>query len=396
MRILVISKLHPPGTSTRAIQVGRLLEAMRQQGAQITVITAQTDQEQASTEDVIRLPARRVSYGSRLITKVSRGIEFHVDMTNPFDRWTRAAVKHASGIIDRQRPDVLLTMSWPFNPHIVGLALHRAFPALPWAAFLSDPFPVTLIGSYWKRYRVPLVSRHQRRCTKKLLHSADLLIMPNALGPTVFSSLAAPELLNRCLTLPHIGEEPASTATVEPGWLTHIGSLDPPRCCEPLLVAIKKLAACDASFKGLRLVGTVSPKFVKQAERLGVRRLLDLVGTVSADEALRFAQRSQALLIIEADIPKSFFLPSKLADYAYVNRPIFAITPPVSTTRTYFERFSVGEAVTWHSPSLNTKLIEFWARSLDPTEADFAGLQEVYAGPRNAEILLDALSKLQP
>jgi len=396
MRILVISKMHPPGTRTRAVQVGRLIDALRELGAEVTVITAQTDTEQASTEELIRLPTRRRTYDSPLLNRISGSIEHHVEMTNPFDRWTRAAIKRASGIIDKHRPDALLTISWPFNAHMVGLALQRQYPALPWAAFLSDPFPATIIGGYWDRYRVSLFSRHQVYCTKKLLHSANLLIMPNALAPSVFCSLASQEILDSFLTIPHLGAVSSTPATVEPGWLTHVGILDPPRSCEPLLVAVKELAATDDSFKGLRLVGIVCQEFVDHAERLGIRHLLDLVGIVSPTEAQRIAQRAQALLILEADLPKSYFLPSKLADYAYANRPIFAITPRISTIRNYFRQFSVGEAVAWNSSSLGAKLREFWQRSSNHTEADYAGLQEIYSPTRNARLLLDALAELQP
>lgn len=394
MRVLAISKMHPPGNSTRAIQVGRLFEAMRAQGASITVITEEHDAALGADEEIIRLPSRRVKYSSRLLHRLSRAIEHHVDMTNPYHRWTRGAVEAASKLIDRQRPDVVLTLSWPFNPHMVGLELKRRYPALPWAAFLSDPFPATIIGGYWDRYPVPLFSRHQVYCTKKVLHRADLLIMPNALAPSVFCSLASQPILDSFITIPHIGATPKTPQPVEPGWLTHIGTLDPPRCCEPLLVAIKELAETDPSFKGLRLVGVVSEQFIEQAEGLGISHLLDRVGSVPSEEAQRIAQRSQALLILEADLPKSYFLPSKLADYVYVNRPIFAITPPISTIRNYFRPFPVGEAVAWHSPELSDQLRAFWQRSMSYTAADYRGLQALYDPERNAQQLLETLEGL--
>jgi glycosyltransferase involved in cell wall biosynthesis len=395
MRLLVISKMHPPGNSTRAIQVGRMLEALRAQGADITVITEETETKLPTDDTIIRLPSRKVKYASRLLHRISRTIEHHVDMTNPYHRWTRGAVEAASKLIDRQRPDVVLTLSWPFNPHMVGLELKRRYPALPWAAFLSDPFPATIIGGYWDRYPVPVFSRHQVYSTKKVLHRADLLIMPNALAPSVFCSLASQPILDSFITMPHIGAPPKTPQPVEPGWLTHIGTLDPPRCCEPLLVAIKELAETDPSFKGLRLVGIVSEQFIEQAEALGISHLLDRVGSVPSEEAQRIAQRSQALLILEADLPKSYFLPSKLADYVYVNRPIFAITPPLSTIRNYFRPFPVGEAVAWHSPTLGAQLRAFWQRSMSYTDADFQGLQALYDPERNAQQLLTGLKRIQ-
>jgi hypothetical protein len=61
---------------------------------------------------------------------------------------------------------------------------------------------------------------------------------------------------------------------------------------------------------------------------------------------MAIANRAVALLVLEADMPESPFLPSKFADYARVGRPIIAVTPNRSPIRQYLNQYGGGCAVT--------------------------------------------------
>ena len=53
--------------------------------------------------------------------------------------WSIPAFREARRLM-REGCDALVTVSHPFTPHLVGLALKRASPAVPWVADMGDPF----------------------------------------------------------------------------------------------------------------------------------------------------------------------------------------------------------------------------------------------------------------
>jgi glycosyltransferase involved in cell wall biosynthesis len=55
-------------------------------------------------------------------------------------------------------------------------------------------------------------------------------------------------------------------------------------------------------------------------------------GSVPYQESLSVMQGADVLVVIDADIPGSVFLPSKLIDYIGAGRPILGITPLDSAT----------------------------------------------------------------
>jgi hypothetical protein len=110
--------------------------------------------------------------------------------------------------------------------------------------------------------------------------------------------------------------------------------------------------------------------------------LVKMLPAVSAEDAMVNAASSTAVLVIEADMPESPFLPSKFADYAVTGRPIIAVTPRISPIRDYLDRCGGGCAVVHnrgeivaairdafvekdsacspHDPSGNNQLAEFF------------------------------------
>jgi len=55
--------------------------------------------------------------------------------------------------------------------------------------------------------------------------------------------------------------------------------------------------------------------------------------------------RYDLLLLIEADLKEGIFLPSKMADYSGLTRPIFAITPKGSCVAELIESYGGGICV---------------------------------------------------
>ena len=368
---------------------------LRENGASITVITGGEVAHVSAEPDLIRIPSSSTSFGPSVPGRALNWWRKRTNEVNPLQSWIRHAIHAAVTEIDRKRPDVLLTMSTPFHAHMVGLALRQRYSALPWAAYFSDPAPIGLVGGYWRRYRLPGLYQYQRRQTRQVLQTADRLLLTNELASSSFTPLVGADTLAKARVIRHIAEPIENDAEPELGWLTHIGSIDLPRCCLPLLRAVKQLASNDTHFRGLRSVGTVNPRFLQQAEQVGASPGLTPTGPVSHQQAQVYSQTAQALLVIEADLPVSYFSPSKLAEYAFHGRPIFAITPPSSTIRSLMASHPVGTAVDWHAPDLATRLAQFWAETQTHSLDGFEGLQGLFSAKKNAELLLEAVRDLR-
>jgi glycosyltransferase involved in cell wall biosynthesis len=155
-------------------------------------------------------------------------------------------------------------------------------------------------------------------------------------------------------SIPHIGSVIDKFGTgSKVGWLAHIGGLGPERLCKELLEALKEVGPrIDKTFIGLLCVGTVCVEFQNMVKRIGVENLVRIIGQVTPERAAEIMLTAQALLVVEADMPISPFLPSKFADYTHAKRPIIAITPPVSTIRDYLGKYGGGKAVSHNTTEI--------------------------------------------
>jgi glycosyltransferase involved in cell wall biosynthesis len=60
--------------------------------------------------------------------------------------------------------------------------------------------------------------------------------------------------------------------------------------------------------------------------------VVNTIGRVPKDDALAYAKGADVLLLIDASIDNSPFLPTKLAEYIFMDRPILGITPDPGTS----------------------------------------------------------------
>jgi hypothetical protein len=74
------------------------------------------------------------------------------------------------------------------------------------------------------------------------------------------------------------------------------------------------------------------------SERFGLGAVVVIKKAIPYIESLRVMQGADVLVVIDADVPDSVFLPSKLIDYVGSGRPILGITPADSATTRVIRR----------------------------------------------------------
>lgn len=354
-KVLVVAKFFPPATPSRcarALQMAKVTDALCRAGCQLEVIAGL---ENCDTESEGR------AYPVHYIPEFQDGRA----LGSPH-RWIRAGVHMAERCIGSDwlgearrvclercrtfRPDVLLTASLPCDSHLVGADVHAA-TAIPWVAFFSDPWPAHICPIPYRR-PTPLYRRLAAMHTvRRILMQCDALVMTNSYGLQLMSRATGLSLRDKGHVIPHIGVSASCPEKLMPQ-LVHIGDLT--RRCSPALIDAVKTVAGELPdrFRGLLCVGNAHDEYRDLAARMGAERHIQFIDHLPNAEAELLAAHSQVLLVIEAEMRESPFLPSKFADYARIGRPILAITPPRSAIRDYLRERGGGLAVTHHAADI--------------------------------------------
>jgi len=327
-----------------------------------------------------------------------------LESVNAFAAWVNQAAIVSEQVIGTFKPHVLLTSSTPFESHLVGIRLKRR-TGIPWVASLSDPWPRQIQPAPYGARKIPLLSVWQMRALRRVLRMCDGVHMPSVYGLRAVERPAEMPIAEKGWAIPHVGVplSRAEAGGVLP-WLVHFGQLTRERVSIALLRAIRLVADTHPDlFKGLFCVGTVCPEFEMQVRSLGLSEHVRVQQQVKTQEAWHIASKAGALLVVEADMVASPFLPSKFADYAFAGRPILALTPAVSQIRDYLRNSLTGVAVAHDTDEIvqalrriftNSDHAGHWTGAVDERLAHEFSSQNV--GTRYVEMLCACVAKKGP
>lgn len=336
MRILLIAKYFPPAGSARAVQAGRLASALAQAGAEVAVIAGRPEgYPGAAAMAGVEIHPLAYADGSdrhprwRRLARLAR----NVAETLWRSRWQRQAVDMAEGLIARQRPDALLSLSVPFDPHRVAAEIARRHH-LPWVAYLSDPWPLGLLPAPYSDREFGPLTALQARDARRVLVGADAVVAPTRQMLEFLKGQAIIAPGCRIEAIAHIGAPATTTAPMPVPVLLHAGLISHARTSAGAVEGLVRLTErLHAQGGKLLQLGEVDAAFRRQFRALEASGAIEFLPPVSASEAVAWIARARALLILEADCVFSPFVPSKLAEYAMARRPVLAITPPGSALR---------------------------------------------------------------
>lgn len=358
MKVLVISKLFPPNNSARALQIGKVVESLVNfSDCKFKVIAGISKDynllQQQNNYIVTYIPYREFNSNSydNLLTENKKRIMERVESF----KWVKSSIRIGKNICEEFEPDVILSSSFPFDSHLVGLQLKKLYPRCKWIVSMSDPLLQMCPKPYYK-YR-PIYSKIQLNMMRHVINKCDALHMPSKQGIDLVQQYMDVPILSKSWAIQHVGTTPVGKNIIEEdtvtGKLVHLGELSSERVSKELLLAIKAVAIKNKNvFNGLVLVGKVCKEFLDLANTLQVNHLIHTVGVVSSAEAAEIASLAPALLVIEANMTESPFLPSKFADYALTKRPIIAITPAKSSIREYLDQYGGGYAVSHNAEEI--------------------------------------------
>jgi hypothetical protein len=218
-------------------------------------------------------------------------------------------------------------MSTPFDGHLLGRDLAKRFN-VPWAAFLSDPWPIWTAPGPYAGSKKGLYRGLQFRCGERLLGQCDALLAPTLeqieLQREVYPVLAETPGVE---TLHCASTEDSSAPADETAGIYHIGQITPERSSKALIDGIKSMAASLPDEKDvLTFVGNTADEIKQALFEEAQQGIVAFHPPVTFERSLELMSSAKALLLIEADMDASPFLPSKITDYAAAQRHILIVS----------------------------------------------------------------------
>jgi hypothetical protein len=333
MRLLVVTYLYAPDRSPRAFRWTALAERWAAAGHEVAVIAAgAAATERRNGVTVHRVPGwlrRSATPGAgggparRSLAKAiyDRTLKRVLWPDYAFD-WYFPALRRARAV----PADRLVTVSHPFTPHLVGLALKHPH----WLADIGDPFSLL---DETPLNNGALYARLNRHAERRVLARAD------AVAVTVESARAAygavfPESAGKIAVVPPLLSLPEPDDNPLPASGTHlvfVGTLYRAlRNPAPLLALLKEMrrGRPDLALHFFGDVHDCRPLFEKPHE--GVH----LHGPVPRATAAAAMRHAAALVNIGNATPHQ--VPSKLVEYVAAARPIVNLARAASDTSAAF------------------------------------------------------------
>jgi hypothetical protein len=248
----------------------------------------------------------------------------------------RRILSAALKLLQRRRYEALATWSQWHPVHLVGLALKKSFPSLPWIAHFSDPWVDNPFAKYG-----PVRRAYNRHLEHRVYDAADIVSVPSQ--ETVDLVFVGPRARYRekVVEIPHAFDAGLYPDAAPPknGKLVFrsLGAFYGPRSPEPVFRALKLLRQRDASLFdkiAVELIGVTPGRYLSSEALRGLPKdTVRFLPPVDYTTSLGLMRSADVLLNIDAPFANSPFLPSKLVDYIGAARPIFGITPPGAASR---------------------------------------------------------------
>lgn len=336
--VLVIAYALPPIQVPMSPVVARLIAGLHKLGFVVDIISAHPDassyrlQHDNSLVDYVNTNCRQLQ---RL--RPSFGLNRFIFNHRPFMRHFPDVMGgvHESGFnavmaAEPSSYSAVITVS-PFhtvNPMMVRIK--RLRPDVRWIAHFGDPWSGNPLENrwyarHWNAWREPQALRAATYITHSSVHALEMVlnnypflrrertrVIPHEFDRALYPS--RPKRINDKITLRFVG--------------TLFGRRSP----APLFMALTRLLGRRFDLRGKLAIDLIGPtdrplNSWESYEELptGLVRQLPTVGYI---DSLQLMYDADLLLMIEADVAATPFVPSKLMDYMGANTPIIGIAPP--------------------------------------------------------------------
>lgn len=342
IRILCISPTIAPQADAEAFCGAKMVKALIDFGADVTVITSSNFNKPALKLDSSSL----WQFTRSIVTDIPlplekeriRSMSTALRYQSFFARWLDNVVQLAKKLHRRREFDLVYSRSWPMAAHAAGYWCSRAL-CLPWVANANDPWDRCFWPGLQRRQGTSLDRISGSFWLQRTFRHAQLLMFPSGRLANFHFNLAGTHPATAII--PHVGcsqknEGRGKDAAGERSIfnLVHAGKLG---TCEISGRSARGLFAGLARFLDttpearpvvrLLLVGPEDTQTRALAGEFGLGEQVAFVGPVSYEQSLNYISEASVCVLVEADIDEGIFLPSKFVDYITARKPVLALSP---------------------------------------------------------------------
>jgi len=246
--------------------------------------------------------------------------------------WVTPAVERTVELWETGGFDLLHSRLNPPAGHLAALAACRRLGDVPWCAYFSDPWPPHRYPPPYRSTIGPLQRRRLDALLDRILARADALIFPAAALRDHLLAGRRRRWRAKTTVAPHlrnVWQEPRPLPGGDRLNLRHAGFLMKERRLEPLFDAIRRLRRQRpelAAALRLELAGRY-PGSARPAPPADLETCVAFHPFRRLEETWEWLMGAHVLLLVEADMERGIFFPSKLAEYLGAARPILALSP---------------------------------------------------------------------
>jgi hypothetical protein len=324
-KLLIISNCSTYHTAPRGIQANRLINELAKY-YHVYLVTSKTsipDNVNYFSNDIKNvLIIRDFNY---LFGKIFRRIWEFLAVRD--DIWYFLSKNKVFRLIDQNKIKKVLTLSMHLSNAELGVEIKKKYNKCNVFSFFSDPISINdyLYKTNWQK-------RFIKAYEKKIFSNVNTVIFPSQVMMARYSEIYA-GLKNKFYVIPHSYYQENSSIhknrlnKFDKKIIRYIGGLNVQRNPKILFEFIKNN---NSYFHDKNIVfefyGSLSRTLKKQLsfKNMGC---VEYKGKVSYIEVPFLIRSSFALLLIDANIPRSPFLPSKLIELLPYKIPIIGITP---------------------------------------------------------------------
>lgn len=239
--------------------------------------------------------------------------------------WVKPSVQFLEKYIAENQIDTIITTAPPHSIHLIGLHLKKKNTNLRWITDFRDPW--TTIG-YHSALRLTKKSadKHEK-LEKQVLQTANDIIVTSFSTQKEFQQKTNTPIW--VITNGYDDFQQVNIPLSDKFLVSHIGSLLSDRNPKMLWRVFADLVAENTEFANdfrLCLAGKVSDEVLNELHENGLSSFVEVKGYVSHNEAIMLQRKSQILLLLEINDPKTEgIIPGKLFEYMISYRPIVAM-----------------------------------------------------------------------
>lgn len=364
MRVLCLSFWTPPLVRPRAIMVGKIIPEFIKKGVDPIIVTYTQKEKWDIDAPLYFIPQRKITKFNSTVPIIGSAFNFLSEYWYYF-----RMVRKIKEIGEKHQVDLICSFSNPQESNIIG-ALVKKYLKIPFISHFSDPWSDNPYKIFSALALKKVLSEENY-----VIHKSDRIIFTNDQARELVMKKYPLTLREKSRVISHCydpDEYPAGVKIKNTVFtLSYIGAFYKQRGPEVLFRVVRNLIRQGYDLK-LQLIGAIndyagfSRIHLDQILReYGIEKNIEVLPVVSYKESLSFMKQADCLIVLDADMEKSPFLPSKVIEYAGSGTPVVGITPSHSPTAQFLEKIGYASFPYSDEKNVTTYLEKLIKKEID-------------------------------